>query len=62
MGFFSKLFSVDTCPYFGSSDLYKNWDGRYYNSHPSILVENVDMHRYIIRLLYVHVVESHRKI
>ncbi len=45
MGFFSKLFSVDTCPYFGSSDLYKNWDGRYYNSHPSILVENVDMHR-----------------
>lgn len=33
MGFFSKLFSVDSCPNCGSTDLKRVWDGRYYNSH-----------------------------
>lgn len=33
MGFFSKLFSADSCPYCGSTDLYRNWDGVAYKTH-----------------------------
>lgn len=59
MRFFSKLFSVDSCPFCGSTDLKKTWDGRYYNSHTIYACRKCG--NAITKYSCVHIVASHRR-